>query len=376
MDFHKTLKKIKSNLLSIFLAVAVSITTLPYTTAPLLIYADNAGGGDSGGGTAENVGGASDSRCGYRMYVVDKNGNLLSRVVDLVSQAPTTNKAGLSTRVGGGNTSELLLMPSDMPKPFKHNGICFMGNGMQTKAWMRSKGADGQQNIVTLIEKYLGADVAEQFEDLSEEKFCVLEPIAWHNIYLGNKSTTNTGFGYYGSFYNWMQTYAEMGLADGGFTKQLDNRILGRCLTLERDQPNLGLMRPTYSGLLDLATVGNEGFGIQLYSNLEKAMQTTCDEPLQPNCHPAPSESEGKTTIVKNYRTKLPDNTYTEDGCFKTQNVSNKIIIEEEEEYKVVGWVTTNATTHPIDSITTNTHRVLFFCIQSKSNTYQVNNPH
>ena len=161
--------------------------------------------------------------------------------------------------------------------------------------------------------------------------------------------------------------YAEMGLADGGFTKQLDNRILGRCLTLERDQPNLGLMRPTYSGLLDLVTVGNEGFGIQLYSNLEKAMQTTCDEPLQPACHPAPSESEGKTTIVKNYRTLLPDNTYTDDGCFKTQNVSNKIIIEEEEEYKVVGWVTSNATTYPIASITTNTHKVLFFCIDNKS---------
>ena len=131
------------------------------------------------------------------------------------------------------------------------------------------------QNIVALIQKYLGADVAEQFEDLSEEKFCVLEPIAWHNIYLGNKSTTNTGICFYGTFMGWMKVYAQLGLPNGGFTKQLDNRILGRCLTLERDQPNLGLMRPTYSGLLDLATVGNEGFGIQLYSNLEKAMQTT-----------------------------------------------------------------------------------------------------
>lgn len=84
MDFHKTLKKIKSNLISIFLAVAVSITTLSYIAEPMIAHADNAGGGGSGGGTAENVGGASDSRCGYRMYVVDKNGNLLSRVVDLV----------------------------------------------------------------------------------------------------------------------------------------------------------------------------------------------------------------------------------------------------------------------------------------------------
>lgn len=175
-------------MLSLFLAIAVSLTTLPYTTAPLLVQADNAGGGGSGGGTAENVGGASDSRCGYRMYVVDKNGNLLSRVVDLVSQAPTTNKAGLSTRVGGGNTSELLLMPSDMPKPFKHNGICFMGNGMKTKAWMRSKNGSGEQNIAAIIYNYLGADVAEQFEDLSEEKFCVLEPIAWHNMYKVNNS--------------------------------------------------------------------------------------------------------------------------------------------------------------------------------------------
>jgi len=110
MNFHKTLKKIKNNLLSLFLAIAVSLTALPYITEPLQVQADNAGGGDAGGGTAQNVGGASDAKCGYRMYVVDKNGKLLSRVVDLVSQAPTTNKAGLSTRVGGGNTSELLLL--------------------------------------------------------------------------------------------------------------------------------------------------------------------------------------------------------------------------------------------------------------------------
>lgn len=354
MDFYRTLKKIKSHILSLLLAIAVSITALPYITEPLQVQADNAGGGDAGGGTAQNVGGASDSKCGYRMYVVDKNGNLLSRVVDLVSQAPTTNKAGLSTRVGGGNTSELLLMPSDMPKPFKHNGICFMGNGMKTKAWMRSKGSDGVQNIVALIQKYLGADVANQFEDLSEEKFCVLEPIAWHNIYTGNQSSTNTGFGYYGTFYNWMQTYAQMGLPNGGFTKQLDNRILGRCLTLERDQPNLGLSRPSNGGLLDLGSVGNEGFGIQLYSNAETDEQTTCDEHLQPACHPAPSESKGKTTIVKNYRTKLPDSTYIDDGCYKTQNVSNKITIEEEEEYRVVGWKTSDSTVYPIDPINWN----------------------
>lgn len=72
MNFHKSMKKLKNNLLSLFLAIAVSLTTLPYITEPIQVQADNAGGGGSGGGTAENVGGASDSRCGYRMYVVDK----------------------------------------------------------------------------------------------------------------------------------------------------------------------------------------------------------------------------------------------------------------------------------------------------------------
>ena len=162
--------------------------------------------------------GASDSRCGYRMYVVDKNGNLLSPVIDLVSQSPSYQLIYDTTWKFGGTVSAKYDMPSDMPKPFKHNGICFMGNGMKTKAWMRSKGSDGVQNIVALIQKYLGADVAEQFEDLSEEKFCVLEPIAWHNIYLGNKSTTNTGICFYGTFMGWMKVYAQLGLPNGGFT--------------------------------------------------------------------------------------------------------------------------------------------------------------
>ena len=67
--------------------------------------------------------------------------------------------------------------------------------------------------------------------------------------------------------------------------------------------------------------------------------QTTCDEPEQPKPHPAPNESTGTTTIIKHYRTMdKAGKMVSDDGCFKTDNVSNRIDIEDEDTYKVVGF--------------------------------------
>lgn len=332
-----------SKLIIFILVLFISISQ------PMTILADNAGGFGSGSAGSHNVGGASENKCGFRMYVVDYNGNLKSKVIDLTYQSPTADMSMNNTRIGGGKVNipgDVYIMPSGMPRPFYHAGS-FIGNGMAVKKWMRADGSDGVQNIMALIMKYLGSDVHDLFLDLSQEHYLVLEPIAWHNIYTSKDSSSNSGVCFYGTFYNWMQFYAANGLPNGGFTRTLDNNVLGRCLTLEFDQPNLGLSMPVSGGMLDLNVVGNQGFGIQLYSNLDLKGQTTCDESLGDTPHKAPDESEGKMTIVKNYRTEIKEGEYTEDGCFTKSLSAANILIEDEQTYTVKGWKISNTTGTP-----------------------------
>lgn len=79
--------------------------------------------------------------------------------------------------------------------------------------------------------------------------------------------------------------------------------------------------------------------------------QSTCDEPQLPIPHPAPTETSGSYTIIKNYRTKISDDNslppevqYKDDGCYIRENISSKIRIEDEETYKVIAWQITSET--------------------------------
>lgn len=337
------MKKIRKSFI-IFLSVI-----LVYSTT-ITVFADNAGGGGGGGGTATDKGfGASESKCGFRMYVVDEQGNLKSKVIDLVYKTPDFDIFVGDNRFKNGLTSEsdVYIMPSDMPKPFYYSGT-YIGNGLAVKKWMRDLNSDGEQNIASLIYNYLGADTLKLFKDQSQEYFCVLEPIAWHGVYKGTSSTTNTGTIFYGTFYNWMQLYQENGISKP-FTYQLDNNVLGRCLTLERDQPNLGLSVPSFGSMLSLSTVGNQGFGIQLYSNLDQKGTHTWDYPLGDTPGQAPI-SKGSMNIVKNYRTEIREGQYTDDGCFIRNLTDSTITIEDEKSYVVVGWKITDNLKAP-DSI-------------------------
>ena len=60
--------------------------------------------------------------------------------------------------------------------------------------------------------------------------------------------------------------------------------------------------------------------------------------------------STGKMNIVKNYRTEIKENEYTDDGCFTRELTDSTIRIEDEETYVVIGWKITNTKGEP-DSI-------------------------
>lgn len=78
--------------------------------------------------------------------------------------------------------------------------------------------------------------------------------------------------------------------------------------------------------------------------------QTTCDEPNQPLPHPAPNESTGTCTIIKSYRTKTATGTLIDPSTHTKDNTSETISIEEEEEYKVIGWKISDTRNPSIDA--------------------------
>ena len=100
---------------------------------------------------------------------------------------------------------------------------------------------------------------------------------------------------------------------------------------------------------LSESELDNHGLAMFVIKAKDSA-QTTAQESQIPTPHPAPVESTGNFSIIKNYRTKEGD-TLTDDGCFTTSNLGNQITIESEGKYQVVGWATSSSTS-TIDSIT------------------------
>lgn len=96
---------------------------------------------------------------------------------------------------------------------------------------------------------------------------------------------------------------------------------------------------------MSFSDVQNYGVAMMIIHCMDSS-QTTCDEPLIPNPHNPPDESDGTKRIIKNYRTRnLTTNELTENGnTFTIEQVSADILIEDEDEYVVVGWATSSGT--------------------------------
>lgn len=90
--------------------------------------------------------------------------------------------------------------------------------------------------------------------------------------------------------------------------------------------------------------VASYGVGMMVISAKDaptEDLQTTCDEPKQPDPHDPPDESEGEFKIVKSYRIRNTDtNVLTDKGTFWKDDSSPKIKIEDEESWTMIAWKT------------------------------------
>lgn len=397
-DKMKWIKRV----LCLTLAFTMIITALPIVSMTETVYAkegNNGDGGGSQGASGKRHGGATESKQGYRIYLMTKSKKTVSKVYDCYFNYASVSVGHYErdTRLGNKDaTKSKKITPKvqqyfGLPKAFYYSGGSFHGNGAAFKKWASKhkryyskKEKKWKTAILRNIDFFVQWVVGKETYDKASEKagdeglYAVVEPIAWHSV-LPNKSSKLNGQTILATGYEYLNFNAEHGFGSNTYTKILDNFILQYCMVLQRNEMGLtkvdthkkGLPYVTKSGL------GKKGLALHLYSlTPEKdAIDSTCtyDENYDSHYKPekAPNKVTGtadekekkkeayKVTIVKTYRVKKinldGDVKYIDKGTFVRKYNPSTIDIENEPktkiQYHVIGYQTTDKVKKSIDAL-------------------------
>lgn len=338
-----------TKIISFILAIMI-IITLPFT-----VYAENGNGtGDAGSsGTHLFEGGAASYKSAYLIYIVDGNGNLITPVVEAaISGAkvpPTDGNFNYEKSKFGNQAPSRFTTISGVPTPFSSSGD---GNGAVLKNTLLNK-ANNEFRATSIIRDYFGSDMANKFISSSNDMYLIFEGVYWITMHGGNLN----GQVIVATASGWAKAHQENGYPQYGTTiySRYTNNIFANCMKFE--VPQLGL-NPCPSGKQTNDVIMGSASGIISVWNNEvnqgkSGEQTTYDESKGDTPAPPADESDGAYTIVKNYRySNDGGNTYIDAGCYNIKNIASKIIIENEQSYKVVGWKISNQTSTNINSVT------------------------
>ena len=397
-DKMKWIKRV----LCLTLAFTMIITALPIVSMTETVYAkegNNGDGGGSQGASGKRHGGATESKQGYRIYLMTKSKKTVSKVYDCYFNYASVSVGHYErdTRLGNKDaTKSKKITPKvqqyfGLPKAFYYSGGSFHGNGAAFKKWASKhkryyskKEKKWKTAILRNIDFFVQWVVGKETYDKASEKagdeglYAVVEPIAWHSV-LPNKSSKLNGQTILATGYEYLNFNAEHGFGSNTYTKILDNFILQYCMVLQRNELGLtkvdthkkGLSYVTKSGL------GKKGLSLHLYSLTpdKDAIDSTCtyDENYDSHYKPekAPNKVTGtadekekkkeayKVTIVKTYRVKKinldGDVKYIDKGTFVRKYNPSTIDIENEPktkiQYHVIGYQTTDKVKKSIDAL-------------------------
>lgn len=392
-DKMKWIKRV----LCLTLAFAMIITALPIANITETIYAkqnsNGTGGGTQGAGGTRH-GGATESKQGYRIYIMTKSKKTLSTVYDCyfgyssvrAGNYERDTRLGNKDQKGKFNITPAVQRYFGIPKAFYYSGGSFHGNGVAFKKWAskhptKKNGKKAYfRNIDYFVQYIIGKDAYDKAKEKAGDEglYAVVEPLAWHSV-LYNRSSRLNGQTIVATGYEYLNFNAEHGFGSNTYTKILDNFILQYCMVLQRNEMGLtkvdthkkGLPYVTKSGL------GKKGLALHLYSlTPEKdAIDSTCtyDENYDSHYKPekAPNKLTGtadekektkeayKVTIVKTYRVKKinldGDVKYIDKGTFVRKYNPSIIDIENEPktkiQYHVIGYQTTDKVKKSIDAL-------------------------
>lgn len=388
--------------LCLALAFTMIITALPIANMTETIYAkegnNGTGGGTQGaGGTLH--GGPTESKQGYRVYLMTKSKKTVSKVYDCYFNYASVSVGNYErdTRLGSKDATETRnITPKTqkyygVPKAFYYSNGSFHGNGVAFKKWAAKhkryyskKERKWKTAISRNIDYFAKWVVGKKAYSKAMAKagdepvYAVVEPLAWHSV-LPKKSSKLNGQTILATGYEYLNFNAQHGFGSNTHTKILDNFILQYCMVLKKNE--LGLTKvDTHQKKLPYVTksgLGKKGLALHLYSlTPEKdAIDSTCtyDENYDSHYKPekAPNKVTGtsaekekkkeayKVTIVKTYRVKKinldGDVKYIDKGTFVRKYNPSTIDIENEPktkiQYHVIGYQTTDKVKKSIDAL-------------------------
>lgn len=381
-DKMKWIKRV----LCLTLAFAMIITALPTASITETVYAkensNGTGGGTQGAGGTRH-GGATESKQGYRVYLMTKSKKTVSTVYDCyfgynsvkVGHYEKDTRLGSKDQKGKINITAAVKQYFGIPKAFYYSGGSFHGNGAAFKKWAANhpKKKNGEKakhnNIYYFVQYVIGKEAYDKAENAAgdEALYVVVEPLAWHSV-LYNRASKLNGQTILATGYEYLNFNAEHGFGSNTYTKILDNFILQYCMVLQRNEMGLtkvdthkkGLPYVTKSGL------GKKGLSLHLYSLVDVGdydYTHTFDysynnSKFRPEKAPKEKKSEG-ITIVKTYRVKKinkdGDVKYIDKGTYVRKETLKKIKIENEPtskvQYHVIGYQTTDKVKKDIDAL-------------------------
>ena len=342
---HKTRPKLMNFILSTLLAFSMIVPVVSHNT--LQVQAEgNTTGGDNNAQPENNTAGQGCywGRTGWLVYVSDVNGSLCSPVAFV---GKSTWGSGYSqhfeTQIGGASPSGAVNIGNfpGWPLPVNDSG----SNWRKLKSYM-------EENSAKVVQGIWGDELLNTVNANLSNYYLVLETVSWHGV--PGRSTNGAG-----NHWGWVKLWASGG-ADGNGKGFYPYNKIAISEMIETQWPGLpappSYMPSSGEECIPLNTLLAGGYGMAAFRLKPSDGQTTADEasPLfGTDPHDPPDESQGPKTIIKNYRTvNDTTNETTDDGKTHRDNVDPKITVEEEGDYKVIGWKTSNTKDYGLDSVT------------------------
>ena len=336
----------------------ILISLILFTIAPIVSYADyNGGQGSSNTGNLGVLnGGPSAAKTGIVVYIMkedDNNPNILWKYTgaEIVVQSDKADEARMipmSRRVMKTKLGDLIpnrvISFGHFENPVVPDGNGWKANGDAVKEWLLTE-VDGQTNWQYIAQHYW----SDHYDDIMADQskfYLIFEPLAWMHPYKGNNGK-DPGYNAMATAQGWADHYNNMGQPNGDkYINKMTHQALPYSMVLET--PKFGLDAHAGESMRKLSynEISGHGYGIHIIHLGDDSLQTTYDESQGDTPSPAPIESVGQITIVKNYREKdRTTNTKEEKGCYIRNSLSGKIEIEDEISYKVIGWAVSTTTT-------------------------------
>lgn len=383
-DKMKWIKRV----LCLTLAFAMIITALPTANITETVYAkensNGTGGGTQGAGGTRH-GGATESKQGYRVYLMTKSKKTVSTVYDCyfgynsvkVGHYEKDTRLGSKDQKGKINITAAVKQYFGIPKAFYYSGGSFHGNGAAFKKWAANhpKKKNGEKakhnNIYYFVQYVIGKEAYDKAENAAgdEALYVVVEPLAWHSV-LYNRASKLNGQTILATGYEYLNFNAEHGFGSNTYTKILDNFILQYCMVLQKDELGLKKVDTHQKGLpyVTKSGLGKKGLSLHLYSLVDVGDPDDThtfdyhynNSKFRPERAPIPKKStENWVTIVKTYRVKKIDKDgnvkYIDKGTYVRKNNPARIRIENEPtsnvQYHVIGYQTTDKVKKDIDAL-------------------------